>query len=181
MSRLFIALGLPNDVTSSLAKVAPQPELGVRVVPTHQMHITLHFLGEANPAAALEALQTIDHPRFQVNIGQLGTFHGRNDSTILWAGVESAGLRSLHKMVSDALSSGGYDIEESQFRPHVTLARCRSGHRDAAKRYLPHPVKATAFTATELLLFKSEFRNGSPIYSVLGRVALARPSTPKGS
>ena len=57
MARLFVALDLPHAVTTKLVAHQPRPCSGIRLIPPSQMHLTLHFIGEA-----MELLQLTNAP-----------------------------------------------------------------------------------------------------------------------
>lgn len=48
MPRLFVAVSLPAATTAELALRQPPPMAGIRLVELGQMHLTLHFIGEAD-------------------------------------------------------------------------------------------------------------------------------------
>ncbi len=48
MPRLFVAVDLPAAVAADLAMLQPPRTAGVRLVQQQQMHLTLHFLGQAS-------------------------------------------------------------------------------------------------------------------------------------
>ena len=49
MARLFIAVWPPEDVVSELTSLQRKDQRGVRFVPPDNWHITLRFLGDADP------------------------------------------------------------------------------------------------------------------------------------
>ena len=48
MPRLFVAVDLPRSATAELARILPAPLTGCRRAEPDQMHLTLHYLGEAD-------------------------------------------------------------------------------------------------------------------------------------
>jgi len=125
MARLFVAVDFPREVISALEQCQPVPRPGVRRTAPEQLHLTLHFLGDASIEHMSAALQTLRMEPFSVTIRGVGTFTGQNRTTILWAGLEeNASLRELHGRVADALAVAGYKQEIRPFRPHITVARC---------------------------------------------------------
>lgn len=133
MARLFVAIDLPQLVSASLARL-PLPRLaGVRPISAAQMHLTLHFIGEAQVDAVLALLRLVRAPSFAFTIAGVGQFRGRNGGTILWAGIApNDALAQLHEALGVALSASGMMPVGSQpqrpylphFRPHITLAKC---------------------------------------------------------
>jgi 2'-5' RNA ligase len=125
MSRLFVAIGLPPFATEELAAIQPPAVAGVRLEKTSQMHVTLHFLGNANVERMAMALATVQAPLFSMAIQGVGQFPSADGGAILWARVrESRELLELHAAIAAALAGEGFRPEERPYTPHVTLARC---------------------------------------------------------
>ena len=125
MSKLFIAIDVPTATAADLVRLQPSPMPGLRLVELAQMHVTLHFIGEADSTALAEALQKLSPGGFEVHLEGVGHFRSATGAVTLWAGVrKSPELLSLHSAVADALKRHGIPTEERPYTPHVTLARC---------------------------------------------------------
>jgi RNA 2',3'-cyclic 3'-phosphodiesterase len=125
MAKLFIAIDLPTATTAELARLQPMPMARMRLVDLTQMHLTLHFVGEAEPAALTGELQELSPPAFDIHVEGTGHFRSASGAITLWAGVrKSPELLSLHSAVADTLRRQGIPTEERPYTPHVTLARC---------------------------------------------------------
>jgi RNA 2',3'-cyclic 3'-phosphodiesterase len=125
MPKLFVAVDMPAVVTAALARMQPPPMPGVRLAAQHQMHLTLHFIGEADIDRMAAALSAVRAPAFALTIEGVGQFPSADGSVTLWAGVRaSTGLAGLHGTVAAALAGEGFRPEEGRYTPHVTLARC---------------------------------------------------------
>ena len=55
MARLFIAVWPTEDVVAALFSLPRQDQQGIRFVPVENWHITLRFLGEAEPDEVIKA------------------------------------------------------------------------------------------------------------------------------
>src|SRR5438067_431463 len=125
MPKLFVAIDLPAVATEALAAIQPTPTAGVRLVARDQMHLTLHYLGEADRDRMANALQKLTVPIFALTLEGVGQFASTGGAVTLWAGVrESPELLRLHAAVATALGSEGFRPEARRYTPHVTLARC---------------------------------------------------------
>jgi 2'-5' RNA ligase len=136
--RAFIAIDLPPSIQESLDKQTARlrQTLGddaVRWVPTHNMHLTLKFLGSL-PLSHLDFIKRMltqsadSSPQFDLQISGLGSFPNSKRPRVLWAGIHApAGLTSLQKMIEDGATRLGYNKEERPFSPHLTLGRVRQG------------------------------------------------------
>ena len=128
MPKLFVAIDLPADATAHLVRLQPPATPGMRLAEPHQMHLTLHFLGETDVERISVALATVNAPAFKQSFAGVGQFPSAGGSTTLWAGVEvSFGLLKLRAAVAAALVGEGFRPEPRPYTPHVTLARCDRG------------------------------------------------------
>lgn len=126
MPRLFVAIDLPAAVTAKLARKQPLPMGGIRLVEPSQMHLTLHYIGEADIERMALALQTVAVPAFSLTLEGVGRFPPAGNAHTLWAGVrDSAELLGLHAAVAAALATTGYRPDARRYHPHITLARCK--------------------------------------------------------
>lgn len=123
-ARLFVALPLPAGVAQAVAALRPRRAAGVRPVRRADLHITLHFLGDASAAAVEAALATVEADRFACRLGETGHFALRGGRRVLWVGIEAPpALQALHDAVGRALAPTGFEPERRRYRPHITLAR----------------------------------------------------------
>jgi len=170
MIRLFAALALPDAVRERLALVrAPLP--GARWAPPENMHVTLRFIGEVEPAVATEIdtlLSRIAAPAFDIRLAGLGTFGSRGRVRALWAGVEkSEPLAHLQAKIETACGLAGLPPESRKFHAHITLARCKNAREAPAAEFvvtyegfgLP-AIPVDAFT-----LYSSRMGRSGAVYS----------------
>lgn len=132
MSRLFVAIDFPQPVTSTLAHLPAPPSAGIKLVKAAQMHLTLHFIGEAQLDTVKTALQSVRARSFALTISGVGQFRTRNGGVVLWAGVASNdALAALHQAVGIALAAivpAGAQPQQAYlppYLPHITLAKCK--------------------------------------------------------
>jgi 2'-5' RNA ligase len=128
LSRLFVALPLPEPVKRSLEPLARG--LGdVRWLTPDQQHLTLRFIGEVDQGRVdeiAEALALVEGLPFELKLEGLGHFPPRGEPKVLWVGVSrNPELGALKRRVDRALAAVGIEPEARKFAPHVTLARLR--------------------------------------------------------
>jgi RNA 2',3'-cyclic 3'-phosphodiesterase len=129
--RLFIAIEIPENVRAAFASllkdfraIAPQ----LKWVRAENLHVTLKFLGETEPAklAALQtALSILRSPDpVDLEFRGLGFFPNEKRPRVFWAGMEaSPNLKTLAADVDQAAHCIGFPLEQRPFTPHLTLAR----------------------------------------------------------
>jgi 2'-5' RNA ligase len=175
--RLFVALDLPRAAREALARYrdeAADPAVWRRV-PEESFHVTLAFLGHHPPedvervAAVLRRLEPWDAPPLALGAGLL--LPPRRARVLTVALVDAGGgLAALQAQIAGGLAAAGlYEPEARAFRPHVTVARLRSGARAARERAAT--PEALEFRAGAVTLYHSLLRRGGAVYEPL----MARP------
>lgn len=136
--RTFIALDFPLSILDSIEQQTKRlrQTLGnevIRWVLTHNLHLTLKFLGNV-PVSHLEFLKqmlaqaTDSITQFDLQIGGIGSFPNSNRPRVLWVGIHAPALLSnLQKAIEEGAKRLGYEKEERPFSPHLTLGRVRQG------------------------------------------------------
>lgn len=158
MARLFVAVWPPPEVVDVLAGLPRPDEGGVRYVPTGQLHVTLRFLGSADPDEVAAALARTALPEATAVLGPQVSRLGR--SVVV---VPVAGLDDLAGAVQAATGDLGDPPDPRGFTGHLTVARLR--HRGAC-RIAGAPVRAS-FPVREVTLVESTTRPGGPEYRLL--------------
>ena len=163
--RLFYAIGLTEQIRSSLEHVAYQLEKQAHqgnFTRSELYHITLAFLGEVpSPRKAIQALESVKGEPFLVSIGGLGKFR-RQGGDLYWAGVRvSPGLEQVYCQLCGRLKQLGFSLEDRPFRPHITLGR---------EVVLPPGTAGVALPEQEMMvsrisLMKSERLKGNLVYT----------------
>jgi RNA 2',3'-cyclic 3'-phosphodiesterase len=172
MRRLFVAVWPSPEVMAGLMSLPRPPEQGVRWVPPEQWHVTLRFLGDADPDDALAALSGASLPAATAELGPRVSRLGR--AVVV---VPVAGLDPLADAVRDVTAAVGEPPDPRGFTGHLTLARLR--HRGACR--LTGTAVAERFVAHEVALVASEPSSTGPVYRVLGRFPVGAGEEPAGN
>jgi 2'-5' RNA ligase len=120
MARLFIAVWPPEEVVADLTALHRKDQRGVRFVRPENWHITLRFLGEANPNEVIGAL---DGTTFEPARAHLGPAVDVISERALV--VPLSGLDQLADRVIERTSRIG-EPPRKRFIGHLTLARVKS-------------------------------------------------------
>lgn len=172
MARLFVAIEVPPALAAALLARVPRVA-GIRAAAPHQVHLTLHFLGEQDDATAAcieRALGAVRGAAFALTVKEAGYFRGRRAS-VLWAGVAPhAALDSLHAQMAQALAGcegatlpDGSAQQHARFHPHITLARCGPAVADTALqawRDAQAGLVCEPFPVERFILYQSHLRAG---------------------
>jgi 2'-5' RNA ligase len=190
--RAFIAIELSAHVCDAIQKqtVRLRQTLGndlVRWVPTQNMHLTLKFLGDTATShldflKQLLAREADLHPKFDLQLGGLGSFPTRRNPHLIWIGIHApADLASLQRGVEAGTTRLGYEQEERAFSPHLTIGRVRQtvspSELQKVRTALDTIQLGNIGTARvdSIHLFKSDLQPGGSIYTKLFSAPLSKP------
>lgn len=195
--RLFVAIPLPDAVRQQVQEIIDRldsPDLPVRWIDPQTGHLTLHFIGDTEPELA-ELLRMAlrapisPHEPFELRTAEPGTFPSIRRPRILWLGLWGPAhrLEALYNDIGDFLDDFGLEIEDVEFRPHITLGRVRDTEGVKVSE-LPDRVRdafslleelglaggehAVSFPITEVQLIRSHLKSSGPEYEVLATISL---------
>lgn len=198
--RLFLAVPLPGDVITladAVIRRLQHEAWPVRWIAPGNAHVTLHFLGDVEPENAqllrLALPEVVNrHTRFRLRTADLGVFPNMKRPRIIWLGLWGPAhrLESLQQDIGATLSVLGFEPEERDFHPHITLGRVRNDHR-LSGRDLPAKIRSRLEQAArtgevshdhplpvpvdEVLLIESHLGAGEPRYDIIDRFPLTIP------
>ena len=187
--RTFIALPLPAEWTEALDMVIDDLRRsipgGVRWVNPSGIHLTLKFLGATEAGMAPRVVSELSERLPGVTLptlwlSGLGTFPGRGNPRVIWAGVDGDGdgLADLFRRVEDVATGLGWPREGRPFRPHLTLGRVREQATAAQRRAVAEAIAGARLPAASqwrvdtVRLYRSELTPQGAIYSSLGEVRI---------
>jgi len=188
--RLFVALDIDEAIQQQLDDYVRtlMPRFpGVRFVRSSNYHITLKFLGEVPKSEPVrEQLRQIHAASFELSVRSVGFFPDARAPRVFWAGIESPDLPALARGVGQSLEVLGFP-QESDFHPHLTLARNGSGRPrpmrgerppDAFAQLARHVASSPApefgtMTAREFFLYESRLSSSGALYCKLEGFELA--------
>ena len=177
MTRAFVAVSLPATVLDAVEERAERVALPGRRTTRDQWHLTLQFLGNrADTDAIAAALAGIDVAPGDVRIGGAGAFPRAARGTVLWLGVAEGGawLSQLADGVMTRTEPLGHERDTRAYRPHLTLARCRTPTdlREIVATLGDVPV-GPAWRVDAITLFESRTQRDGARYTPLAEIALA--------
>jgi RNA 2',3'-cyclic 3'-phosphodiesterase len=174
--RLFLAISLPQSLRNSLSGLSKSlPKYGqMKLVKEENIHITLKFLGESEPEAVINALESVKFRPFEVFVNGIGAFPTASRARVIWAGCDkgSKEIIDLHKEIEKALPQFEKDKD---FHPHATLSRVnyindKQGLLEAIRAH--NGKEFGSFEATSFELMKSELSRNGPEYGAVKSFSL---------
>ncbi len=179
MVRTFVAIDLSGDIRGKARESqACLAQAGGRlaIVDPANLHITLKFLGEVDPAQIepiIEALRSVRAAPFDLTVGHPVCNPPRRPR-VIWCDVADGGeSAALARQVDDLLLPFGFARETRPFRPHVTLARVKEFHPSQCREVECLPREPLGRCRVEMIrLKKSTLTPRGPIYEDLAEVPL---------
>lgn len=159
MSRLFVAVWLPEEVADDLRALHRKDQRGVRFVPPHNWHITLRFLGEADPDDVIAAFEDLRLPRSRAVVGPAVDVLSERALVL-----PVAGLDDLAATVNDRTRRLGTDPPRKHFAGHVTIARVK---RDAPMPRALGALISSWFDVADVALVQSRLEPSGARYETL--------------
>lgn len=196
-ARLFVALDPSEEVCEQLAgwarsalrSAGGRPGAGqpLRVLDAESLHVTLCFLGSQPLGSVAEIgtqLASVTGPVGEMSVGAPLWLPPRHPRALAVELHEDLGwLSGLHRRVAAALAevchldgqahspARGAGGRRHRFRPHITVARMRSGAAPHQRALTPTPP--LSFTPRELVLYRSWLLPEGASYEAVARVGLA--------
>jgi RNA 2',3'-cyclic 3'-phosphodiesterase len=191
--RAFIAMTLPEPLAGLVSEIQQTLKAqGLRIawVPSGNVHLTLKFLGDIDPAdidpiadVMSECAQCIEPLTFTAR--GLGVFPDLRRPRVVWLGI-TGDMPQLIAFQQDldarlaALGKGRFKPEDRPFKGHLTLGRIKirldSGILIKALRETGR-VESPAFTLDAIHLIQSRLKPSGSIYTPLRRVVLSDPAS----
>jgi 2'-5' RNA ligase len=132
--RLFIAIDIPEFIRREIAdmiELLKKYETDVKWIVPENIHLTLKFLGSTS-VSLLESIRDAllrvvsAYAPFHIHIHGTGVFPSEKYPRVVWIGIgDSEPLLSLRNDIERALLLLGFEGEEKEFHPHLTIGRVR--------------------------------------------------------
>lgn len=184
--RTFVALPVPGAVTDFLTQIQKRlktSRINIRWVPAANIHLTLKFLGDIEPARVPEINTQLDVASrstapFVLNAKGVGVFPHRRQARVIWVGLDGAlnQLERLKKNIESGLGSLGFKCDRRPFRAHLTIGRMRQRPDLKVLGALLEPLKdetSEPFNIEQIRFYQSVLRPSGAEYKLLHTAPLA--------
>jgi 2'-5' RNA ligase len=161
--RLFFAAWPPAETAAALHEWSKALE--GKPTPVRNIHLTLAFLGDADPRRATASARRVKASRHELPIDE-AKFWPKNE--IVWAGPRALPkpLESLVSALKLELYRDEFILERRPFAAHVTLLR-----KAASPAAMP-PLPDVRWPVDEFLLVRSRTSAKGPAYEPVERFPL---------
>lgn len=180
--RAFIAVEIPSpiqiaidDQTTGLRRSADSSL--VRWVKAGSIHLTLKFLGDVSTSnlpflTQMLTAEAAQHGGFELQIGTLGCFPSARRPRVIWIGLQApVELAVLQRGIEAGTRRLGYEAEDRDFSPHLTIGRVRQNLSPGDLLRVQRAVEACPVgrlgkaEVKAVHLIKSDLRPDGPVYT----------------
>mgnify|MGYP001570540277 CR=1 FL=1 len=185
--RAFIACDIPEALLEKISSIQDKLkglDAEVGWIKIRGIHITLKFLGDIEQeiiekVADVIAEATTGQPPFEICIKGSGAFPTLKNPRVVWIGVEdlNKGLMHIQQALDGGLKALGFEPEEREFRPHLTLGRIKGAkgkERLSSAVSRLKDIEIGSFTLDRVTLYKSELKPTGAVYTKLKELKLQK-------
>jgi len=171
--RLFIAINFEEEIKSKINEIIDKIKgyaVQGRFVKKEHMHLTLEFLGEV-PKERLDDIKSvmdiINSSPFKLSLTGLGYFR-RKEGNIYWLGVkDNKALMDLQSRLHNLLLAKGYELENREYKPHVTIGRRVCLEDTLNENELMKTISDIIIKVNSIDLMKSKISNGKLMHELI--------------
>ncbi len=182
--RLFIAVKVKfgQETTKAFHYIQRQLEREkIKWVDPDNVHLTIKFLGDTDEELIDDIKQSLENitqafPPTRLKMKSMGVFPGMHRPRVLWLGLEhDPVVWQMAATIEQAMTSLGFEPEERDFKPHITLGRIKFLRDRRTLQHLLDKYNNHFFQeipVDKIILYESQLQPSGPIYTPLGRFRL---------
>ncbi|MCU4800506.1 RNA 2',3'-cyclic phosphodiesterase [Halobacteria archaeon HArc-gm2] len=182
--RLFVSVdldGLAEEVAAAQELFADAS--GLSFTDPEQAHVTLKFLGDTDGGRVDDLVRELEvavadsgvEP-FEAAFGGLGVFPSLDYISVVWFGTRAGSeqLTALHEAIEERTVAMGFEPEDHEFTPHVTLARLQhAGGKELVQDVVQNRDPAVGtLSVDEVRLTESVLTEDGSEYSTVASIPL---------
>ena len=154
-------------------------------IPVENLHITLNFLGDTGEESLPEIIRSVEtiagkHAPLEIMLRSFGVFKSLREPRVIWMGCSiDPDLVQLKKELDNCLSLFGFEPDNREFLPHLTLGRVKQIRQINQLAQLITLFKESEFQRQwidKLVLFESILKPEGPEYIPIHELPLCKPS-----
>ncbi|MFB6089126.1 MAG: RNA 2',3'-cyclic phosphodiesterase [Candidatus Aenigmatarchaeota archaeon] len=176
--RSFLGIGISENLKGKCTKIQEEIKktgANVKLVERNNLHWTVKFLGEISNEETdiLKEImkKTVKNIKpIKVTANGLGTFPNLNYMKTIWVGVsqnEDKFIEILEK-VNKKLEKNGFKKDKHEIKPHITLARVKTGKNKEELKKILHKMKHVnvgEMKINKIHLYESVLKPSGPTYN----------------
>ncbi len=184
--RLFVALETPPAIIPQIVAIRDRlrgSNADVKWETDEKLHATVKFLGKTDEDLLPEIVSYIrgvceTKSPLLIKYNGVGCFPNRRAPRVVWVGMDDTSrmIVSIKEEIESLLAPLGFEKEDREFHPHVTLGRVKS---ERGVRSLLRMMESVTFESQpaeirEIALIKSDLKPDGSVYTTLNRIPLGK-------
>lgn len=179
--RLFVAVALSEAHKAAIrAYQQVYRHKRIRFVPEENLHLTLHFIGEADEQGLPQLQERLawvaaEHPPFTLTFQETAPGPKLRFPRLIWTRfAEHPGFSALSTALCQALdaAAGAY----GKFIPHITIARLKQDRGKLPDLPVVQNPGLPDLAVNSFALWQSRLQSPHPVYSILADFPLTGPA-----
>ena len=170
--RIFVAINLPEEIKRELLSYERRwKNLRVKWTNFYNLHITLEFLGEVNRIELSKILQAVEKTAleikpFDIKLDKIVLGPDPVQAKMFWVTVcVDNNILELKDLINENLKFYDFDLEEREFKPHITLARARGNQLKGKQTNIT--LQNMKFKTESIEVMHSQLHPGGAKYKVV--------------
>jgi 2'-5' RNA ligase len=180
--RLFIATSFPEEILRSLNErvITLKSKLPhASWVRPETQHLTFAFLGEQDESL-VNRLNVPCGKVFEANLHGCGFFPNRRHARVGWVGADPGEeFVTLAGRIRSAVAAAGVELDQNEFRPHLTLMRIRDHWPPLAIDTFENALReyrSVPFAVDHVTLYVSRLSPDGAVHTPLRQFPLSLPA-----
>jgi RNA 2',3'-cyclic 3'-phosphodiesterase len=183
--RTFIAFDTPPTLKAEICRIQSalkECRADVRWESENKFHVTIKFLGDVEEMILPEIISNVktiteQYYQFPIIYQNVGAFPNNKRPRVLWVGCTNTDqqLLRMKEQLDQSLKKFGFEIEDRQFHPHVTLGRVKSpsGLKNLIQTLENITFEPRQVSIADILVVKSILKPSGSEYSTLASISLS--------
>lgn len=179
--RSFIGIPLQNQTIDKLEQFTAfwrglDKHTSIRWIEKENIHLTLCFLGESEPAQLKILSESIQSKiskitPFCIHLSEITRFPFNKKPRLVVSMVKANNMLALCKnRIDDCARAHGFSLEKRKFRPHITLGRLKKSW--PPKLQVPPFTVQISFQVNKIIIYQSHLNPQGAKYFPLHEIGL---------
>ena len=181
--RVFLAIDFQEHIKDRIIReigLLKQKFPEFKWIKSPSLHLTLKFLGETDPNKIIEITNLLKNAFNYINPFNISTTNilllpTPNKARVLYLGLEKTEpLIKCYNIIEEKIKSAGFEKENKNFNPHITLARIKNRKLSASESSIisTHSIPKIGIKINKITLMQSELLPLGARYTSVQRFSL---------
>ena len=182
--RAFIAIEISEEARAEFGRIISElkkADAPVKWVDPSTVHLTLKFLGGVPREKVPDIVRRLEdaargNSPFDIDLDGMGVFPNWGRAAVIWVGLgEGSGrVKEMALAVDIAMLEEGFERENRDFKPHLTLGRIKGArNKDRLREIMEDTrIKPVSVHVPGIILFSSELTPDGAVHTPISEIHL---------